>query len=108
MCANNPHLQKYCKPVLSRASNSIMGCVLKKVNKDIHRLKKECKNLNAQLLNNLSVKDYKTTYSTIRTKVRYMEKTIRRRHSRQLSRDKITEYRNIDDKKRKNRRFSKK
>ena len=37
-----------------------------------------------------------------------MEKAIRRRHSRKLSRDKITEHHNIDNKKRKNRRFSKK
>ena len=85
-----------------------MSRVLKEVNKDIHRLKKQCKNLKVQLVNNLSDKDYKTTYTTIRNKVRYMEKAIRRRHSRKLSRDKITEHHNIDNKKRKNRRFSKK
>ena len=71
-------------------------------------MKKQCKNLKVQLVNNLSDKDYKTTYATIRNKVRYMEKAIRRRHSRKLSRDKITEHHNIDNKKRKNRRFSKK
>ena len=108
LCANNPHLQKYCKKILSRASKSIMSRVLKGVNKDIYRLKKQCKNLKVQLVNNLSDKDYKTTYATIRNKVRYMEKAIRRRHSRKLSRDKITEHHNIDNKKRKNRRFSKK
>ena len=85
-----------------------MSRALKEVNKDIHRLKKQCKNLKVQLVNNLSDKDYKTTYATIRNKVRYMEKAIRRRHSRKLSRDKITEHHNIDNKKRKNRRFSKK
>ena len=85
-----------------------MSRALKEVNKDIHRLKKQCKNLKVQLVNNLSDKDYKTTYTTIRNKVRYMEKAIRRRHSRKLSRDKITEHHNIDNKKRKNRRFSKK
>ena len=37
-----------------------------------------------------------------------MEKAIRRRHSRKLSRDKITDHHSIDDKKRKNRYFSKK
>ena len=37
-----------------------------------------------------------------------MEKAIRRRHPRKLSRDKVTEHHNIDDKKRKNQRFSKK
>ena len=108
MCANNPHSQKYCKTILSRASKSIMSRVFKEVNKDIHRLKKQCKNLKVQLVNNLSDKDYKTTYATIRNKVRYMEKAIRRRHSRKLSRDKITEHYNIDNKKRKNRRFCKK
>ena len=85
----------------------MMSCVFKEVHKDIHRLKKKCKNLKAQLLNNLSGKDYKT-YAAIRNKVRYMEKAMRRRHSRKLSRGKITDHHNIDDKKRKNRRFSKK
>ena len=85
-----------------------MSRVFKEVNKDIHRLKKQCKNLKVQLVNNLSDKDYKTTYATIRSKVRYMGKSIRRRHSRKLSRDKITEHYNIDNKKRKNRRFCKK
>ena len=61
-----------------------------------------------QLANNLSDKDYKTTSATIRNKVRYMKKAIRCRHSRTLSRDKITEHHNIDNKKRKNRRFSRK
>ena len=37
-----------------------------------------------------------------------MKKAIRRRHSRKLSRDKITEYHNIGNKKKKNQRFSKK
>ena len=36
------------------------------------------------------------------------KKAIKRRHSRKSSRDKITEHHNIDNKKRKNRRFSKK
>ena len=85
-----------------------MSRVLKEVNKDIHRLKKQCKSLKVQLVNNLSDEDYKTTNATIRNKVRYMEKAIRRRHCRKLSRDKITEHHNIDNKKRKNRRFSKK
>ena len=85
-----------------------MSRVLKEVNKDIHRLKKQYKNLKVQLVNNLSDKDYKTTYTTTRNKVRYMEKATRRRHSRKLLRDKITEHQNIDSKKRKNRRFSKK
>ena len=61
-----------------------------------------------QVANNLSDKDYKTTYAAIRNKVRYIEKAIRHRHSRKLSRVKITEHHNIDNKKRKNRRFSKK
>ena len=82
LCANNPYLQKYCKTISSRASKSIMSRVLKEVNKDIHRLKKQCKNLKVQLVNNLSDKDYKTTYAPIRNKVRYMEKAIRCRHSR--------------------------
>ena len=55
-----------------------MSRVLKEVNKDIYRLKKQCKNLKVQLVNNLSNKDYNTTYATIRNKVRYMEKEIRR------------------------------
>ena len=38
LCANNPHLQKYCKTILSRVSKSIMSRALKEVNKDIHRL----------------------------------------------------------------------
>ena len=37
-----------------------------------------------------------------------MDKEISRRHSRKLSRDKINKHHNIDNKKRKNRRFSKK
>ena len=37
-----------------------------------------------------------------------MEKTIRCRHCRKLLKDRITENHNIDNKKRKNRRFSKK
>ena len=85
-CANNPHLQKYCKAMLSRASNSIFRHVLKEVNKDIHRLKKQCKNLKVQLLNNLSGKNYKTTYATICNKVIYMEKAIKHRDFRKLSR----------------------
>ena len=84
-----------------------MSGVLKEVNKDIHRLKKQCKSLEVQLVNNLSDEDYKTTNASIRNKVRYMKKAIRRRHCRKLSRDKITEHHNIDNKKRKNRRFSK-
>ena len=108
LCATNSHLQKYCKAILSRASNSILSHVLKEVNKDIHRLKKQCKNLKVQLLNNLSGKNYKITQPTMSNKVRYMEKAIRRRHSRKLSRDKITDHHSIDDKKRKNRYFSKK
>ena len=108
LCANNPHLQKYCKAILSRASKSIMSRVLKDVNKDIHRLKKQCKNLKVQLVNNLSDEDYETTYATIRNKVRYMEEAIKRRYSMKLSRDKITEHHNIDNKKRKNRCFSRK
>ena len=68
-----------------------MSCVFKEVHKDIHRLKKKCKNLKAQLLNNLSGKDYKT-YAAVRNKVRYMEKAMRRRHSRKLSRGKITDH----------------
>ena len=84
-----------------------MSRILKEINKDIHPLKKQCKNLKVQLVNNLSDKDYKTTYATIGNKVRYMEKAIRRRHSREL-RDKITEHHNIDNKKRKNWCFSKK
>ena len=107
LCTNNTHLQKYCKTTLIRASQRITSRVLKEVNKDIRRLKKQCKNLKVQLVNNFSPKDYKTTYVTIRNKVRYTEKAIRRRHSRKLSRNKITEHHNITDKKRKNRRFSK-
>ena len=71
--------------------------VLKEAKKDIHRLKKRCKNLKIQLLNKRSGKGYKTTYATIRNKVRYMEETIRRRNSRRLSRSKTTEHCNIDD-----------
>ena len=107
LCTSNPHLQKHCKTILSRASKSIMSHVLKEIDKDIHRLVKQCKNLNVQLVNNLSDKDYKTAYATLRNKVRYMEKVIRRKYSRKLLRDKITEHQNIDDKKRKNRRFLK-
>ena len=40
LCANNPHLQKYWKTILSKASKSIMSRILKEGNKDIHRLKK--------------------------------------------------------------------
>ena len=85
-----------------------MSRVLKEIDKDIHRLVKQCKNLNVQLVNNLSDKDYKTTYATLRNKVRYMEKVIRRKYSRKSLRDKIIEHHNIDDKKRKNQHFSKK
>ena len=77
-CANNPDLQKYCKTISSRASKSIMSRVLNEVNNDIHRLKKQCKNLKVQLVSNLSDKDYKIRYATIRNKVRYMERAIRR------------------------------
>ena len=66
---------------------------------------KQCKKLKVQLVNNLSDKDYKTAYATICSKVRYMEKAIRRRHSRKLSRDKITQYHNIDKKKEKKSAF---
>ena len=45
-----------------------MSRVLKEVNKDIHRFKKQCKNLKVKLVNNLSNKDYNTTYATIRNK----------------------------------------
>ena len=68
MCATNSHLQKYCKAILSRASNSILSHVLKEVNKDIHRLKKQYKNLKVQLLNNLSGKNYKITHRTMSNK----------------------------------------
>ena len=54
-----------------------MSRILKEINKDIHRLKKQCKNLKVKLVNNLSDKDYKTKYATIGNKVRYMEKAIR-------------------------------
>ena len=54
---------------------TIVSRVLEEVNKDIHRLKKQCKNLKVQLVNNLSDKYYKTTYAAIRNKVRYMEKS---------------------------------
>ena len=64
LCANNPHLQKCCKKILSRASKSIMSRALKEVNENIHRLKEQCKNLKVQLVNNLSDNDYKTTYVT--------------------------------------------
>ena len=40
-----------------------MSRVLKEVNKDIHRLKKQCENLKVQLVHNLSDKDYKATYA---------------------------------------------
>ena len=40
-----------------------MSRVLKEVNKDIHRLKKQCENLKVQLVNNLSDKDCKATYA---------------------------------------------
>ena len=49
-----------------------------------------------------------TKYATIRNKGRYMEKAIRPRHSRKLLQDKITKHHNIDNKKRKDQRFSKK
>ena len=68
LSTNNPDLQKYCKTMLSRASNSILSHVLKEVNKDIHRLKKQCKNLKVQLLNNLSGKNYKITHPTMSNK----------------------------------------
>ena len=74
-----------------------MSRVLKEAKKDTHCLKKQCKNLKIQLLNKLSGKGYKTTYATIRNKIRYMEKTMRRRNSRRLSRSKTTEHRNIDN-----------
>ena len=106
-CANNPDLQKYCKTISSRASKSIMSRVLNEVNNDIHRLKKQCKNLKVQLVSNLSDKDYKIRYATIRNKVRYMERAIRRKNSRKLSREIINEHHNISDKKRKNWCYSK-
>ena len=93
---------------LTLASKSIISDVLKEFNKDIHGLKKQCKNLKVQLASNLSDKDYKTTYATIRNKVRYMEKAIRHRNSSKLLRDKTTKHHNIDKRKRKNRHFSKK
>ena len=77
LCANNLNSQKYCKTILSRASKSIMSCILKEINKGIPWLKKQCKNLKVQLVSNLSDKDYKTKYATIGNKVRYMEKAIR-------------------------------
>ena len=85
-----------------------MSRLLKEINKDIHWFKKQCKNLKVKLVNNLSDKDYKTTYATKSNKVRYLEKAIRRRHSRELLMAKITEHHNIDNKKRKNWCFSKK
>ena len=89
LSTNKPDLQKYCKTMLSRASNSILSHVLKEVNKDLHRLKKQCKNLKVQLLYNLSGKNYKTAHLAISNKVRYMPKAIRRRHSRKLSWEKL-------------------
>ena len=85
-----------------------MSRLLKEINKDIHRFKKQCKNLKVKLVNNLSDKDYQTTYATKGNKVRYLEKAVRRRHSRELLMAKITEHHNIDNKKRKNWCFSKK
>ena len=69
---------------------------------------KKSKNLKVQLVSNLSDTDYKIRYATIRNKVRYMERAIRRRNSRKLSRNKSNEYHNINNKMRKSRCFSKK
>ena len=59
LSTNNPDLQKYCKTMLSRASNSILSHVLKEVNKDLHRLKNNVKTFRYNYCTTFQVKTVK-------------------------------------------------
>ena len=108
LCANNKHLQRSCKSILNKASRNILKEVIKAVNIDIYHLKRKRKQLKTKLYNTILHNEFKATCAWIRKKVNGIQKTVRQRHSRKLSRDKIDLHsKNIQEKRPKNRRFSK-
>ena len=94
--------------MLNKASRNILKEVIKAVNIDIHHLKRKRKLLKTEIYNTMLQNEFKTTCTWIKKKLNVMQRTVRQRHSRKLSRDKIDLHRkNIQEKRSKNRRFSK-
>ena len=108
LCANNRHLQRFCKSILNKASRNILKEVIKAVNIDIHHLKNKRKQLKAELCNTMLHNEFNAKCGWIKKKVDGIKRTVRQRHSRKLSRDKIDLHnKNIQEKRPKNRCFSK-
>ena len=81
---------------------------IKAVNIDIHHLKRKRKQLKTELYDNMSHNEFKTKCAWIKKKADGIPRTVRQRHSRKLSTDKIDLHsKNIQEKRSKNRRFSK-
>ena len=71
-------------------------------------MKRKQKQLKTELYNTILHNEFKTTCAWIKKKVNGIQRTVRQRHSRKLSRDKIDLHsKNIQEKRPKNRRFSK-
>ena len=108
LCANNEHLQRSCKSILNKASRNILKEVIKPVNIDMHHLKRKRKQLKTKLYNTVLHNEFKATCTWIKKKVNCIQRTVRQRHSRKLSRDKIDLHsKDVQAKQPKNRRFSK-
>ena len=106
--ANNKDLQRPCKSILNETSRKILKEVIKAVDIDIHHLKRRRKQLKTELYNTMSRNEFKTTCTWIKKKADGIWRTVRKRHSRKLSRDKIELHsKNIQEKLSKKRRFSK-
>ena len=82
--------------------------IIKAVNIDIHHLKRKRKQLKTELYNTMLHNEFKTTCTWIKEKVDGIQRTVRQRDSRKLSRDKIDLHsKNIQEKRSKNRSSSK-
>ena len=103
------HLQRPFKSILKKESRNLLKEVIKAVNIDIHHLKtKKKKQLKTELYNTVSHNEFKTMCTWIKKKVNDTQRTVRQRHSRNFSRDKIDLHsKNIQEKLSKNRCFSK-
>ena len=67
----------------------ILKEVIKAVNIDIHHLKRKQKQLKTELYNTILHYEFKTTCAWIKKKINGIQRTVRQRHSRKLSRGKI-------------------
>ena len=71
-------------------------------------MKRKQKQLKTELYNTILHNEFKTACAWIKKKVNGIQRTVRQRHSRKLSREKIDLHsKNIQEKRPKNRRFSK-